>query len=85
MTMTAKVIRIGNSRGIRLPKTVLDQSGIGEVVELDVGHRRITIRPHMPANPRAGWDEAFAQMAARRDDRLPEWPETEWDTTEWRW
>ncbi|MBI2839587.1 MAG: AbrB/MazE/SpoVT family DNA-binding domain-containing protein [Acidobacteria bacterium] len=85
MTMTAKVIRIGNSRGIRLPKMVLDQCGIADMVDLAVGHRRITIRPHVSANPRAGWDEAFAQMASMRDDRPPEWPETQWDKREWRW
>ena len=87
MTITAKLVRIGNSRGIRLPKAALVQSKLGEVVELEVGLRRITIRPHKPVNARAGWDEAFAQMAARGEDRLPEmtWPQTDWDKTEWTW
>ena len=84
--MKSKLVRIGNSRGIRLPKTVLEQCGFEDMVEMDVQDNRVVIRP---ANEtRGGWDEAFAKMVEQGDDRLLDTdadPRTEWDETEWRW
>jgi len=53
-------------------------------VELAVRDGCLTIRP--TTHPRKGWDEAFAQMAAHREDKiLDEATETEWNKTEWAW
>jgi antitoxin MazE len=84
MAMRARIVRIGNSRGIRIPKVVLDECRLGDTVELSVEHGSLVIRP--AEHPRQGWDTAFEQMAKARDDALldPELP-TEFDATEWEW
>jgi antitoxin MazE len=84
--MKTRIIAIGNSQGIRIPKVLLEQSGLGEEVELEVHDSQIVIRP--AARPRQGWDEAFRAMAEQGDDRLLDddvSAQTEWDTTEWQW
>jgi len=84
--MKASVVRIGNSRGIRIPKTVLEQCGLGNVVELEVRRGELIVRS--AAKPRSGWEEAFKQMAQRGDDVLLDGdslPSTRWDETEWTW
>lgn len=85
-TVRAKVVRIGNSQGIRLPKIVLEQSGLGREVEIEVGRKRLVIQPI--ANPREGWDEAFRAMAKQGHDRLLDEDltgRTSWDEDEWEW
>ncbi len=79
-----KLVKIGNSRGIRIPKVLLDQAGFVDEVEIVLGERELIVRPL--TEPRSGWDEAFRRMAAAGDDRLldPEIP-TSWDETEWEW
>lgn len=80
----ARVIRIGNSRGIRIPKVLLEQLHLGEEVELEVGRKQLVIRP--TRKPREGWDAAFRAMASRGDDRLLDQPApTRWDQKEWKW
>ena len=82
--MRARVVRIGNSRGVRVPKALLDQCGIEDVVELSVTDNRIIISP-LDA-PRAGWAEAAQQMAARGEDGLLDPPSlTAFDESEWQW
>jgi antitoxin MazE len=82
--MRARVIRIGNSRGVRVPKALLDQCGIGDVVELSVTDTGITISAVNA--PRAGWAEAAQQMAARGEDGLLDSPtSTAFDESEWQW
>jgi antitoxin MazE len=86
ITMKARIVPIGNSRGIRIPKPVLAQTGITTEVELDVEGSRIILRA--PRLPRAGWDEAFRAMRARGDDLLVHGDTTghgAWDEDEWRW
>jgi antitoxin MazE len=86
-TIRTRIVKIGNSQGIRIPKLLLEQSGIYEDVEIEVAHNYITIRP--VTHPRLGWGNAFAAMADRQDDRLlddhlldglsPDWDQLEWD------
>lgn len=84
--MRARLIRVGNSRGLRLPKSLLRQARLEEDVEIDVERNALVIRPVRKA--RAGWDDAFARMA-RRGDGVPlditEASTTRWDEDEWRW
>lgn len=83
-TVRARVVRIGNSRGIRIPKVWLDQLDLGDEVELAVRQDSLVVRP--ARTPRDGWSEAFRAMAARHDDALLDEPRpTEWDEKEWRW
>ncbi len=84
--MRVRVIKIGNSQGIRIPKPILEQTGIMEDVELEVEKNQIIIRPI--SKPRAGWENAFKTMAEKGDDELIH--ETEnishsWDEEEWQW
>ena len=84
--MKTRIIRIGNSQGVRIPKPLLEESGIGEEVQLNAERGRIVIRAAEP--PRSGWEEAFRDIAAHGDDALldPEMPEgSSWDEEEWRW
>jgi antitoxin MazE len=84
--MKTRIIRIGNSQGIRIPKPLLEQSGLGEEVELEVQPNQIVIRS--ASRPRRGWAEAFQAMAARGDDALldPDAPSgSDWDEEEWEW
>jgi antitoxin MazE len=78
------IIKIGNSRGIRIPKVVIDQVGLGDEVEIDVQRDQLVIRS--TARPRYGWDEQFQAMAQRGDDQLlDESTPTQWDRSEWKW
>ena len=82
--MKTRLVRIGNSRGIRLPKLAIEEAGLSEDVELRVQPGVITIRP--AAGPRAGWREAAKLMRARGDDRLLDVPTpTRFDEKEWTW
>jgi antitoxin MazE len=81
-----KLVKIGNSQGIRLPKALLEQSGIVGEVGIEVQPDGIVIRPIAPHVVRSGWDRAFAAMAAAGDDRLLDAPmATNWEQTEWEW
>jgi antitoxin MazE len=82
--MKANLVAIGNSRGVRIPKAVLEQTGLKDEVDLEVRGSELIIRS--ARKPREGWAEAFREMAARGDDKLLD-PETatEWDETEWTW
>ena len=80
----AKVIKIGNSQGIRIPKPLIEQCNLQAEVELAVQDGCLTVCP--ASMPRAGWEEACKEMAANGDDRLLDGAiATEWDDTEWEW
>ena len=84
--MRARVVKIGNSQGIRIPKPLLEQTGIMGDVELEVEKNQIIIRPIL--NPRAGGDEAFIAMAEMNDDVLLNGEDNishSWDEEEWQW
>jgi antitoxin MazE len=84
--MRTRIVRIGNSRGIRIPKLLLEQTGLSGEVEVRVQDNSLVIKP--AAGPRAGWARAFQEMARRGDDALlhdgaPR--STRWDEEEWEW
>ena len=84
--MKARLVRIGNSQGIRIPKPLLEQTGLQDEVEIKVEDQRLVIRA--VNNLRAGWDEAFEAMARRGDDALLDGDDlvpTRWDEEEWEW
>jgi len=79
-----RIVKIGNSQGIRIPKLFLEQSGIHAEVEIEVQGDHLTIRTAQ--HSRTGWDEAFALMAKQHDDvLLDEVNTTDWDQVEWDW
>lgn len=82
--MKTTIVRIGNSKGIRLPKAILEQCRLEGVVELEVEGDHLVIRA--ADSPRAGWDAAFTEMAKNRQDELLDAASyTQWDKTEWEW
>jgi antitoxin MazE len=84
--MRARIVKIGNSQGIRLPKPIIEQAGISEEVDIAVEDEKIVIRPI--SKPRAGWDAAFQEMAENGDDLLIDMEQPashSWDETEWHW
>ena len=79
-----RIVKIGNSQGIRIPKPLLEQSGIHAEVEIEVQGASLIIRP--AARARVGWDEAFATMSERHDDvLLDDVSPTSWEQVEWEW
>ncbi len=82
--MKTRIVRIGNSRGIRIPKPLLEQARLREEVELEVLDNRLVISS--PDHPRTGWEAAFRAMAAAGDDQLLDAPAlTTFDRTDWEW
>ena len=83
--MKVELVRIGNSRGIRIPKPILRQCGFQDTVELRVETDRLVITPGHP--PREGWEEAFRAAGPSTNDELllHELPGNEFDQEEWRW
>lgn len=66
--MEVSIIRIGNSKGLRLSKTLLERYHIKDKVELILQKGQIILKPI--DEPRQGWDEAFEQMHQLGDDEL---------------
>lgn len=82
--MKARIVRVGNSRGVRLPRAILEEAGLFDEVEIHAEPGRIVIES--AARPRAGWAEAAREMAAEGDDGLIDAPTpTRFDTEEWTW
>lgn len=83
--MKTDLIRIGNSRGIRIPKPLIEECGLGDTVELRVENARLIISPER--QPRAGWAEAFRAAGASESDELilAEMPANDFDSKEWKW
>lgn len=86
MTVKTKIIQIGNSQGIRIPKPVLEQLGFTDEVELEVQPDQLIVRS--THRPRQQWDEYFKAMAEAGDDLLLDDEPltlTEWEESEWEW
>lgn len=83
MRTKARLVRIGNSRGVRLPKPLIEQAGLSDEVELDARDGAIVI--HATNGPRAGWAAAAADLAARGQRLLDPPATTRFDREEWTW
>jgi len=84
--MKTRIVRIGNSRGIRIPKPLLEQTGLSGEVEMRALNGSLVIRA--TKRPRAGWAVAFADMARRGDDALLDDAApslSRWDEDSWEW
>jgi antitoxin MazE len=84
MTTKTRIVRIGNSRGIRVPKILLDQAQLPDEVELHAEPGRLVVQG--ARRPRAGWVEAARAMAEARHDSLLDAPSpTRFDQEDWEW
>jgi antitoxin MazE len=68
MIMEVPMIKIGNSKGILLSKTIIDRYGFGEKIEIVMKEDHIELKP--VTLPRQNWDEAFKQMHGKGDDKM---------------
>jgi len=84
-SVKTKVVRIGNSRGIRIPKVILDQYHINDEVELETKEDYVIIKSSHTA--REGWDQAFRKMHENQEDTLliDDRLRNEFDEEEWEW
>jgi antitoxin MazE len=81
-----RIVKIGNSQGIRIPKLLLEQADLGEEVELELQQGQIVVRS--VGRVRHRWDAAFKAMAEQSDDELLDGDvliPTAWDEDEWEW
>jgi antitoxin MazE len=84
--MKTRIVRIGNSQGIRIPKPLLEQTGLRGEVEISAEDDTLIIRP--ARRPREGWAASFREMARRGDDALldDDAPSlSNWDEDDWAW
>jgi len=85
--MRTRIVQIGNSQGIRIPKVLLEQSGLLDEVELEVKDRQIVIRT--VHKPREDWDNRFRAMSENGEDKLLDREalpyQSSWDEKEWTW
>ncbi len=78
------LVRIGNSRGVRIPKLWVEQLALDEAVEMRVEGEQLVICS--ARRPRTGWEERFRAMHERGDDRpIAGLPTSTWDAEEWEW
>ena len=84
MITKTRIVQIGNSKGIRVPKALLEQAQLPDEIELQAEHGRLIVRAAQ--GPRAGWGGAAKAMHALGDDQLLDaTTSTKFDEKEWRW
>ena len=83
MKSKARIVRVGNSRGVRIPKALLEEAGLSEDVELAARAGAITIQAARPV--RADWAAAASQLAQQQPGLLDAPSPTTFDETEWAW
>jgi antitoxin MazE len=83
--MKTRIVSIGNSQGIRIPKLLLEQTGLLDEVDISAEDDALVIRPFR--KPRAGWAAAFQVMAHRGDDVLIDTaePSSTFEKDGWEW
>ncbi len=85
--MIARIIKIGNSLCVRIPKTILKQTGLKEEVVLEVQGSNIILKPKKQI--RSGWADSFRTIVRNGDDILLDKEEltfqNDWDKKEWEW
>jgi antitoxin MazE len=83
--MRTDLIRIGNSRGIRIPRALIEQCSLEGAIELSVENDRLVISPGRRL--RHGWAEAFTKSGSSGNDELllESGNVNEFDRSEWKW
>lgn len=81
--LKAKLIRIGNSKGVRIPKSLLQETGLPQDVEILAEGNRLVIAPAHQA--RDGWEAAFKLMRGEDEKLLLDHSPTVFDVEEWEW
>jgi len=82
--MKANIVSIGNSKGIRIPKTLLKQFNFHDQVDLEIKKEGLVIKP-VKGKPREGWDRAFKLMHERKEDALLIDERIDFEVEGWEW
>lgn len=82
--MKINVVAIGNSKGIRIPRSLLELCRIRTEVDLEVKGKTLVIHP-IQAHRRAGWDKAFQAMHEKREDQLLVDDRIDLEMGSWEW
>jgi antitoxin MazE len=88
--LKGKLVPIGNSRGVRLPKAIIELAGLTSDVEIAVRDNQVVISSAKRKNPRAGWEEQIKKALAEHGDDIDEFRDwqsfpNEFDEKEWTW
>jgi antitoxin MazE len=78
--MQQEIIKIGNSKGIRIPKAFIQDLGIMGKVDLQIREGQLVITPIRET--RKGWEKMFNEPA---EMLIPDTITSEWDDNEWEW
>jgi antitoxin MazE len=82
--MKARLVRIGNSRGLRLPKPLIEEAQLRDEVQIRVRDGALIITSL--TRPRAGWADAARRLHGQGQEHLLDEPTpTHFDDKEWRW
>lgn len=82
--MKAAIVPIGNSKGIRIPKTILEQCHIDKEVVLEIEGNTIIIKPSIK-EPRKEWEQYFRKMKESGEDQLIIGDKIDLDMEGWEW
>ena len=82
--MIVNIVPIGNSKGVRIPKAILEQCKIENEVELEVNNGKIVIEP-IKKTARKGWTESFRKMAENNEDDLLIDDAIDIEMVDWEW
>ena len=82
--MLVSIVQIGNSQGIRIPKSILEQCHIENKVNMEIKDNTIIITP-IKKTPRKGWADKFEQMNINEDDTLLIDDSLDVNTNDWEW
>lgn len=66
--MDVSLISIGNSKGIRLSKTLIEKYNLQDTIELILEKGYIILKPKTKA--RKGWEKSFKKMHDAGDDKM---------------
>ncbi len=86
--MKAKIINIGNSKAVRIPKPMLKQAKLGDNVLLEINSEGILVKPENKKRlARSGWDKQMKEAVKKsgKPENLMENISNDFDKTEWTW
>ena len=82
--MKTQIIKIGNSKGIRIPKPLIEQSNLDGEVELEDCGEGLLIKSS--AKPRSNWAKAFKEIAENdEDEMIIEDSSNKFEKENWQW
>ncbi len=82
--MKVNIVTIGNSKGIRIPKAIIEQCNFTDQADLEVRDGRLIIT-RVKRKPRDGWGEAFKSMKRTGEDRLVIDDSIDLEMKDWEW